>query len=260
MKAVIYRNRYVLISLCSALAIFGVWEIVARIIGYEIILPTFSSVCVAFGKLFAGSKFWLAVLGTLVRSVTGFAAAFVLGVILGIAAGKYRALDAVLLPLNSIMRTVPVAAITLVFGVWLAPDVIPSLIGMMLIFPVVYEQSKIAVKILPKELEEIMDEAGASFSYRFVNLYLPSVLPQILSNISATFGMNLKAVITAETLVYAVNGIGYRIHYAYNNFLDETPTLFAWVIMSVLIAIGMEILLKFAVNKIMGRITRIKTA
>lgn len=260
MKAVIYRNRYALIAIASALVICGAWEIAARIIGYEIILPTFSSVCVAFVKLFVGSKFWLSVLGTLIRSVIGFVAAFVLGVLLGITAGKYRALDAALLPLNSVMRTIPVAAITLVFGVWLAPNVIPSLIGVILIFPVVYEQSKTAVRVLPKELEEIMDEAGASFPYRFVNLYLPAVLPQILSNISTTFGMNLKAVITAETLVYAVNSIGLRIHYAYNNFLDETPVLFAWVVLSVLIAIGMEMLFKFAVNRITAGVTHIKTA
>lgn len=249
MKEVIYRNRYVLITVAATIFLLVVWEAAARIIGYDIILPTFTSVCVAFAEMFVTGTFWISVAGTLLRSVMGFAVAFVLGVVLGITAGKYRALDSVLLPFNSVMRTIPVAAITLVLGVWLAPGVIPSIIGMMLIFPVVYEQSKTAVKVLPEELEEIMDEAGASFPYRFVNLYLPSVMPHILSNISATFGMNLKAVITAETLMLALNSIGLQIHYAYSNFLFETPALFAWVLTAVLMSVGIEAILKFAVKK-----------
>ena len=260
MKAVIYRNRYTLITLVAVLVFLGIWEIAARAIGIEVVLPTFTSVCAAFVRLLGGGTFWLSLLGTLIRSVAGFVIAFVLGVFFGIAAGKYRAVEAVFRPFNSVMRTVPVAAITLMLGVWVGSNVIPSLIGMILIFPVIFEQSKTAVRTLPKGLEEIMDEAGASFPYRFVNLYLPSVLPQLLSNISATFGMNLKAVITAETLAYTLNGIGLQIYYAKSNFLYETPTLFAWVVAAVLMAVGMEILLKLSVKRIAAGVTRTEIA
>ena len=157
---------------------------------------------------------------------------------------------------NAFMRTVPVAAITLVLAIWVGSNILPSVIGVLLVFPVIYEQSRAATEDLPRSIEEVMDEAGASYPYRFVNVYLPMVLPQLLSGISATFGMNLKAVITAETLAYSLHSIGLQIYYAKANFVFESPVLFAWVVAAVLIAVLIEALLKFLTNTIAARLSR----
>ena len=256
MKTVLYKNRYWLITIAAALVFFGIWELAARIIGAPAILPTFTSTIAALAGLFGTGTFYGAVFATLLRALAGFVIAFILGAVLGITAGKYKALDSVMKPLNAFMRTVPVAAITLVLAIWVGSNILPSVIGVLLVFPVIYEQSRAATEDLPRSLEEVMDEAGASYPYRFVNVYLPMVLPQLLSGISATFGMNLKAVITAETLAYSLHSIGLQIYYAKANFVFESPVLFAWVIAAVLIAVIIEALLKFLTNTIAARLSR----
>ena len=248
MKSVLYRNRYWLIALAAALVFFGIWELVAHIIGISAILPTFTSTVAALGGLLATGTFYAAVAASLLRTVAGFVVAFVLGVVLGITAGKYKALASVMRPINAFMRTVPVAAITLVLAIWVGSNVLPSVIGILLVFPVIYEQARSATENIPRELEEVMEESGASFPYRFRTVYLPMILPQLLSGISATFGMNLKAVITAETLAYSLHSIGIQIYYAKANFVFEAPTLFAWVVAAVILAVVMEIAIKTLVR------------
>ena len=151
-------------------------------------------------------------------------------------------------PLNAFMRTVPVAAVTLVFAIWIGSNILPSVIGILLIFPVIYEQSRSATENIPRDLENVMDEAGASFAYRFRRVYLPMILPQVMSGISSTFGMNVKAVITAETLAYSLHSIGIQIYYAKTNFITESPTLFAWVIAAVILSVLLEVILKKAIK------------
>lgn len=48
--------------------------------------------------------------------------------------------------------------------------------------------------------------------------------------------MNLKAVITAETLAYSLHSIGIQIYYAKQDFVFEAPKLMAWVFAAVIIA------------------------
>ncbi len=246
MRSVLYRNRYWLIAIAAALVFFGIWELVAHIIGISAILPTFTSTVAALGGLLATGTFYAAVAASLLRTVAGFVVAFILGTAL--TAGKYKTLAAVMKPINAFMRTVPVAAITLVLAIWVGSNVLPSVIGVLLVFPVIYEQARSATENIPRELEEVMEESGASFPYRFRTVYLPMILPQLLSGISATFGMNLKAVITAETLAYSLHSIGIQIYYAKANFVFEAPTLFAWVVAAVILAVVMEIAIKTLVR------------
>ncbi len=260
MRSVLYNNRYWLITICAALVFFGIWELAAHIIGVDAILPTFTSTVAALGGLLSTGTFWGAMGASLLRALIGFIVACVLGVVLGITAGKYRALAAIMKPLNAFMRTVPVAAITLVLAIWVGSNVLPSVIGLLLVFPVIYEQSRSATENIPRELEEAMDEAGARFWYRFIYVYLPMILPQVLSSVSSTFGMNLKAVITAETLAYSLHSIGIQIYYAKANFVFEAPTLFAWVMAAVVLSVLAEAGIKAIIKLVTSRVSVAVTA
>lgn len=248
MKQIIYKNRYWLITIGAALVFFGIWELVARLINVSAVLPTFTSVILALCDLLTSGNFYVSVGYTLLRAIVGYVIAFILGLVIGITAGKYKGLAAAMKPLNAFMRTVPVAAVTLVFAIWIGSNILPSVIGILLIFPVIYEQSRSATENIPRDLENVMDEAGASFAYRFRRVYLPMILPQVMSGISSTFGMNVKAVITAETLAYSLHSIGIQIYYAKTNFITESPTLFAWVIAAVILSVLLEVILKKAIK------------
>ncbi len=254
MKEVLYKNRYILIAAASALVLCGIWEIVARIMNLEIALPTFSATVVAFGGLFAKPTTYANIGFTLLRCLIGFIIGFVFGVIFGILAGKYKSVGAVLSPIVAVMRSVPVAAIALVLVISLPAAVVPAVIGTMLVFPIVYQQIRTATENIDPALCDVMREMGSGFWHSARTVYLPLLLPNMLSCISATFGMNVKAVISAEILAYTAKSIGSAIYYSKQNFLDETPELFAWVLLAVLLSVVLEWalrrLVKFCTRKI----------
>lgn len=255
MKQTLYKNRYFLISIGAALSLCGVWEIVARAMNLEIALPTFSETFVRFWLLFADGGTYAAIGFTLLRCLIGYIVGFSLGVLLGMVAGKKRVFAAVLTPVVSVMRTVPVAAITLVLMIMIPSYAVPAVIGVMLVFPIVYQQIKTATENIDPALCDVLTEMGSGFWHSVRTVYLPLVMPQMLSAVSATFGMNVKAVISAEILAYTATSIGAAIYYAKADFLYETPKLFAWVMLAVLLSVLLEWILRLAVMKITKRIS-----
>lgn len=255
MKEILRKNKYWLISLAAALVACGVWELAARLLDLAIALPTFTSVAAAFFALFADGKFYTAVGLTLVRCLIGYVIWYALGIVCGIIAGKYRGFAAAISPLVAAMRAVPVVAITLVLTIWIGPNILPSVIGVMVVFPTVYAQIRTATENIDPTLNDVLTEMGSGFAHSARTVYLPLVLPYALSGISATFGMNIKAVISAEVLAYTVHSIGYEIYFAKANFLEETPTLFAWVIVAVLLSVIFEFVLRLLTTRLTRRIS-----
>lgn len=233
----------------------GAWEIVARIIDREIMLPTFTSVFLSFGGLFAAGSFYLSLLFSLVRALIGYIVGYSLGIMCGIVAAKKPIFAAVLRPIVACMRAVPVAAITILLYIWLGPNILPSFIGGILVFPILYQQSKTATEGIGGELNDVLSEMGSGFWHSLRTVYLPMTLPTALSGISATFGMNVKAVITAEVLATSVPSIGYGIYYASQNVVEEISTLFAWVLVAVLLSVAFECVLRTVCKKAVERLT-----
>ncbi|MBQ7227467.1 MAG: ABC transporter permease subunit [Clostridia bacterium] len=255
MKEALKRNKYLLVSLASALILLGVWELVARCIDLAIALPTFSSVFLALINLFTKSKFYVSIAFTLLRSLIGFIIGFSFGVILGIVAGRYKAFNAAMRPIVSTFRSIPVVAITLVLALWVGSEILPAVIGVMLIFPIIYEQIKTATENIDPTLNDVLAELGSGFFTSAKNVYLPLVTPYALSSISTTFGMNIKAVVSAEVLAYTLNSIGREIYFANANFLEETPTLFAWVLITLILSVILEVVLRIIMRKVVSKLT-----
>lgn len=254
-KQLLQNHKNKIITLATVLILFLVWELVARILSLHLVLPTFSSVFLSFLKLFTQKTFYTSLSATLLRSVIGYIIGFVLGVILGVTAGKFSTLHAVIKPLAAAMRATPVAALAILLYIWLGSNILPPVIGVLLIFPIVYEQIRTATANIPEELEDVLREMGSGFLHSARTVYLPLVLPHTLSLISSTFGMNLKAVITAEVLASSMPSIGRQIYFANQNIIYEINTLFAWVLVAILISALFEVLLKFICKKITQKIS-----
>ncbi len=250
MAEILKKNRYVLIGALTVLILLGVWEIIALAVDLPIVIPTFSSVFLALFNLLTLPETFITILHTLLRCTIGYILAFVLAFMSGIIAGRIKAFAAVMAPVVTIMRSVPVVAITLIVSVWINSAVLPALVGILLVFPVIYEQAKTPTENMDPTLIDVMKEMGGGFWKDSIRVYVPMMLPYGLSGISATFGMNMKAVISAELLAYSVGSIGYAIYFAKADFLNETPVLFAWAIIAIILAAVIE----FALKKIFAKV------
>lgn len=242
---VLKKNRLWLISIATVIVVLGIWEVAAVIINVEMILPRLPATLMQFFLLFTKPSFYAAVGASLLRCLISFTVAFVLGALCGLLGGLNKSFAAALRPIVAALRTVPTLAIVLILMLSFGKQAAPVIIGVMMVFPIVYQTTKTAVENTDKRVVELarLDGAGTLAAIRYV--YAPQSLPYLLGSVASTFGLNIKAVISAEILASTVTSIGHQMKFASgDSAMESIPQLFAWVIVTLLLSVIFETVLK----------------
>lgn len=252
-KNLIKHNKYSIITLCSVALILGVWEIAATALGKDYLLPRFSAVMVEFFALFTKRSFYVKLGGTLLRCVIGFVCSYALGFGLGILGGKYPAFNAVIRPVTSFLKTTPVMALTLMLLVWFRSSITPSIIGFILVFPIVYATISDNVAAINPKLLQVAAVYDFTKKEKLRYLYFPEIAPTVFSLLVTTFGMTIKAVISAEILSYTNRSLGLSMYIAKSDIFEGTTLLFAYVFVAVLVSALFEFVLTMVKRKVCAK-------
>ena len=87
---------------------------------------------------------------------------------------------------------------------------------------------------------------------RLTRLYVPSVLPYFMAACKSSLGLAWKAGIAAEILATPDHSIGKELYFS-KTYL-ETPTLFAWTLVVIVLSLFIEKLLVFGLERLSGRL------
>lgn len=171
---------------------------------------------------------------TLGRLLVAFTAAFVIGTVLGIIAGRVKSFFDFANSLVWIGLAVPsvvwVFVFLVVFGI---SDVVPVVALIVLLTTPVFLGSAEGAKAIDPELLGMAASFRADWKSRLKDLYLPAILPFMLANGRVAFALGIKIVIIAE-VIGLPNGIGLLVKY-WKDQLHMAPVV-AWGVL--LIALG----------------------
>ena len=149
------------------------------------------------------------------RVFTGFLAAIVVGVPLGVMIGWNRLVAGAVDPLIQSLRPIPITAwlpfAIAVFGIRDAGAVF--LIGLGAFFPIVVNTTA-GARDTPKNLIRAARMMGASERQLLLRVVLPNALPSIFTGMRLGLGIAWTAVIVAE-IVAVKSGLGYVLWDAY---------------------------------------------
>ena len=242
---ILKKNKAWIISILSALAFLGIWEITAAVINVQIILPRIGDVAIALGEILIIPKSYITIGMSLLRCLISFSAAFVLGVLLGILGGISKTLAAAIRPLTVVLKSMPTMAIVLILMLAIGKDASPIVIGIMLVFPVIYETVKTAVENIDIRIIELARLDGITAAESVRHIYIPITMPYIAGAVASSAGLTIKGVISAEIVAYTAMSIGWEMKIASAaSTLTEIPKLFAWVIIVLALSILFESALK----------------
>lgn len=229
----------------AALAWFIVWEIAARLVGKELILPGPLRVAGTLVSLAGQGSFWFSILTTLLRIMSGYLLGLLLASVLAVLTSFFKPADIFLAPAIRIVRAVPVASFIILALLWVGRRYVPVLISMMMVVPVIWENLSEAIANTDRKLLE-MGRAyrfGKMKIFRFI--YLPSVLPSFEAGCLTAMGLAWKSGIAAEVLSQPKNAIGTNV---YNSKVYlETPELFAWTLTVIVLSLIIEHAIRRAV-------------
>ena len=221
-------------GLAAVVGLLVVWEVLGRL-DVSMFVPPFSSVAFAWWGLVADGTLFGAASSSLASLVKGFVPAAVLGVLVGLAMGRFRTVRYLLDGWVNALMSAPLSALVPVlialFGI---RDTVVVATVFMFSFFVIVVNTQTGVRGTDRSLVEMARAFGAGEAALFVRVYLPSALPAVMLGLRLGAVQAVKGMVVGEMLISLV-GLGERLIYYGNTFL--ITELYAVIISVLLIAI-----------------------
>jgi NitT/TauT family transport system permease protein len=222
------------------LVVGALWELVARMAIFPPrLFPRLEVVGSAFVRLTVSGVLSHHVLDTLLRLVAGFALAAVVGVVIGIAMGRSRLAEDVLLPLVSMGAPIPGIAYAPLFLLWFGLGNVSAvlLVGFVSAFPVIFN-TWTGVKAVKEIWVRAALAMGADDRRLFAKVILPGALPYILTGLRLGLAQAWRILVGVEMLAAVPWGLGWMIFGA-REFLN-TDVMLAGVAVIGVVGLALE--------------------
>jgi NitT/TauT family transport system permease protein len=213
----VWRSR--LLRLASVAAAIGLWQLLTA--GHVRLwlrfdtLPTVTEIVGALTRALGADAYWLDLAQSLIRILTGFGLAAVVGVATGIMLGRSRLIGDLLGPLTELARPIPAIAVVPV-AILLFPTDEAGIVFITFLaayFPIMVS-TRHAVRALPTLWEDSVRTLGGGRFEVLTQVVVPGILPGVFGGLSVGMGVAWICVISAE-MISGRLGVGYRTWQAY---------------------------------------------
>ena len=188
----------------------AVWQAAAMAVNHRLLLPIPTPVTcgAAFLRLSADIAFWRAVLGSFGRILAGFVAALLLGCIGGVLSARSTNFRLLASPLLALVRSVPVASMTIVIFLWISREKIPSVISFITVLPVVWTNVERGAGEIDRPLLEMARVFGMRMRDVLLEIVLPGMRPYIAAAVTSGIGFAWKSGVAAEVICRTAVSLG----------------------------------------------------
>lgn len=208
-----------LLRLASVAAAIGLWQLLtAGHVRFWLrfdTLPTVTEIVGALTRALGTDAYWLDLAQSLIRILTGFGLAAVVGVATGIMLGRSRLIGDLLGPLIELARPIPAIAVVPV-AILLFPTDEAGIVFITFLaayFPIMVS-TRHAVRALPTLWEDSVRTLGGRRWDVLTQVVVPGILPGVFGGLSVGMGVAWICVISAE-MISGRLGVGYRTWQAY---------------------------------------------
>lgn len=214
------------------------WQLASMAVGLPLLLPSPLAVLLRLGQLCTGADFWLTVASSLLRILLGFLLGVLFGTALAGLCWRFRLVDALARPLLGVLKSTPVASFIILALVWVKTTWLATVISFIMVLPLIYANVREGIDSADRQLLEMAQVFRLSRRKVFRYCYLPAILPFFLSAVSSALGFAWKSGIAAEVLGRPARAIGSQIYDS--KIYLETPDLFAWTLVVILLSVLLE--------------------
>ncbi len=235
----------------TILLLIGIWEIYAFIRNEPTIFPHLPMITKSFVGLFNLNN--LQTLGiTLLRITISVTVSFVISLLIGLLYIWKKDTIYFFKPIISIMKTIPLAVISVFLWIIFNGGVAPYIITTLIIVPISVEGVIASIDGIDKVLIEDLKMINTNMFKSLIYVYIPLIKDYLIMIFLQTFGLGLKAMVMGEFICQTKNSVGKIISITkssvgYGSGMSE---LIAWGILLVLLVVLIELVIKLIVKKI----------
>lgn len=236
-----YLNNRIMKILYPLLAIgfwIGVWEIASRSIDNEILLASPLEVFLTVIELGRTAEFWQAISYSSLHILLGFVMALILGTVLAVLSHGIGVIRGLLSPFMKVVKATPVASFIILVLFWFDSKNLSAYISFLMVLPVVYLNILQGLKSADEKLLQMAKVFRLGFFRKLRAIYLPAVIPHLLTAISIGLGFGFKSGIAAEVIGTPARSIGRSLYEA--KLYLMTKEMLAWTLVIILISVLFE--------------------
>ncbi len=233
------RRRKKIRNMVLTVALWTVcWQAAALWIDSRIFLPSPLDVLQSLKGLLVSPEFFHSIAFSLGNIARGFLLGILFGSLFAVAASASEFLRTFFALPVRILQATPVASFTILALLWMDSRQLSVLISFFMVLPVIYTNVLTGILETDKELLEMAKVFRVRSHLKVRYLYLPAVLPYLVSACSLAAGLAWKSGVAAEVIGVAKNSIGNHLYQA--KIYLEIPELFAWTAVTIVVSILFE--------------------
>lgn len=244
-----HQKRRAIASKAGAVLAWALlWFLAARAVNKPLLVASPGETLRELLSLAGDPAFYQTVLRSLASILGGFFSAVAAGCLVACLSLKSTFLRAFFAVPLGVVKATPVASFIILALVWLKSSHLSLFISFLMVLPLV--AGNVYQGLV--ETDGKLLEMGRTFGFGRVGLwrhvYLPSAMPYFLAACKTGLGMAWKAGVAAEVLGMVSGTIGRQLYDA--KIYLETPKLFAWTAVVILLSVGMERLFSWLVERL----------
>lgn len=243
------KNRFLKtsISLFTILLLFLTWIIISITKDNDLIYPNIDQIFKRFMELFQKENLSI-LFASLSRLVITIGIAFLITFIIISLYVRVPLSYQFFSPLIKIMRSVPFLSVSIFIILVFGSKNSPYIIALLVVLPVLIEGVKSGVDYIDDIIKDDLKLLEIGFIQKLFYVYIPIVLPTIITSLLQVFGLGFKVMIMGEYFSQTNMSIGKELFIA-KSFI-EMDSVIAWTIIIVLITSIIEILINVAKRKL----------
>ena len=240
-------KKDIIYSLLGVILVFLLWFLLYFIVANNYLIPSpLLVIKESFLNLLSG-EFYSHFLSTILRVLLAILISFIIGVFLAIISSLYNNVEKILLPILSIIRSIPVFAILLIILVAISRVVAPVVVCVLTTLPIVYSNCLNYLNSINKKQKQMLKVYNVPLKNQIFSVYLKGYLPLLIKELSALFSFSLKLIVSAEILANVYLSIGGDIYNA--SIYSNITLMFSLTLIICLIGIIVEIIGNFICYK-----------
>lgn len=226
----------------------AVWQTANLLIHNNIIFVGPLDMLSALGGLVGDGTFWGSILNSFARISVGFLGAFVLSILLGSLAYVFPLVKELLEPVMLLIKSVPVASFVILALIWIGSRNLSVFTSFLVVVPMIYVSTLAGLEHTDRKLLEMARVFCMPLHKQIRYIYIPSLLPYLISGCRTALGMSWKSGVAAEVIGIPEGSIGEQLYYS-KLYLD-TAGLFAWTFMIIIVSALFERVILWLLGKI----------
>lgn len=218
-----------------------IWQCISLAIHNSIIFTGPAEVIQALLLQLPHREFWSTILYSLGKIGLGFFCGFFCGLLSGSLSFRFSFIRELLEPVMSLLRAIPVASFVILALIWTGAESLSVLVAFLVVFPMIHVNTMAGLTNTDPKLLEMAAVFQIPGLRRIRCIYIPALVPYLLSGCHIALGMSWKSGIAAEVIGVPDGSIGEQLYLA--KIYLNTADLFAWTLVIICVSALTEQLL-----------------